>query len=277
MAFKQEAPALFAEFVGTFVLVLTVGCVVLSSAPAAWGATSIACVLMVMIYSTAAVSGGNLNPAVSVSLGLNGQMEWPQVGLYSLAQLLGGCGAGGCVRALFGKPIPVGPVGDYGFGEAFFAELIYTAMLCFVVNCCAVSKRNNPPTDPNQFYALAIGFVIVAGGYAVGPVSGAAFNPAVACGLAVTSGIGSCMSYAGAQFLGCVLGTKLFGVMRGQEELLVGHLLETFSPTLAVRCMSEVLGTFVLVLTVGLNLVNGSVSTAWSAAAALMCMIYSLG
>ena len=42
--------------------------------------------------------------------------------------------------------------------------------------------------DPNQFYALAIGFVIVAGGHAVGAVSGAALNPALALSLGNTSG-----------------------------------------------------------------------------------------
>merc|ERR1719262_2087498 len=63
--------------------------------------------------------------------------------------------------------------------EACIAEVLYTAMLCFVVlNVAAASK-----VAGNQYYGLAIGFVIVAGGYAVGPISGAALNPAVALGV----------------------------------------------------------------------------------------------
>ncbi|CAE7196151.1 nucI [Symbiodinium sp. CCMP2592] len=53
--------------------------------------------------------------------------------------------------------------------------------------------------------------------------------------------------------------------------------LESYQPSLSAKLLSEFLGVFMLVLTVGLNLVNGSPATAWSAAAALMCMIYCLG
>ena len=57
-------------------------------------------------------------------------------------------------------------------------------MLCFVVLRAAVSKMN--PAD-NEYFGLAIGFVIVAGGYAAGWISGGAFNPAVAIGIDVAS------------------------------------------------------------------------------------------
>merc|ERR1719262_682774 len=48
---------------------------------------------------------------------------------------------------------------------------------------------------------------------------------------------------------------------------------------LSVRCTSECIGTFVLVLTVLLNLLAqpASPAGAWSIAASLMCMIYALG
>merc|ERR1719146_573143 len=44
-----------------------------------------------------------------------------------------------------------------------------------------------------------------------------------------------------------------------------------------VRCVSEGIGTFVLVLTVLLNVLGSSPAGAWSIAASLMCMIYALG
>ena len=53
--------------------------------------------------------------------------------------------------------------------------------LCYVVLNVATSKI----TAGNSFYGLAIGFTVVVGAFAVGPVSGAAFNPAVAVGVAV--------------------------------------------------------------------------------------------
>ena len=47
--------------------------------------------------------------------------------------------------------------------------------------------------------------------------------------------------------------------------------------TLGTKLVSEFIGTFYLVLTVGLNVLGKSPAPVWSIAAALMCMIYSLG
>ena len=41
-------------------------------------------------------------------------------------------------------------------------------------------------TDGNSFYGLAIGFTVVTGAFAVGGISGGAFNPAIALGAMVT-------------------------------------------------------------------------------------------
>jgi len=59
--------------------------------------------------------------------------------------------------------------------------LLYTFALAYVVLNVATAKA----TAGNSFYGLAIGFTVVAGAYAVGPVSSGAFNPAVAVGLAI--------------------------------------------------------------------------------------------
>merc|ERR1712190_710280 len=58
-----------------------------------------------------------------------------------------------------------------------FAELLFTAMLVFTVLNVAVADGGN------QYYGLAIGFVIVVGAASVGSVSGGCFNPAVAVSL----------------------------------------------------------------------------------------------
>merc|ERR1719158_173456 len=81
----------------------------------------------------------------------------------------------------------LGPSKGFGWLELGVVEALYTCMLCFVVLNCAASIRNNPPDNGNQFYGLAIGFVIIAGGYAAGPISGGAFNPAVALGIDISS------------------------------------------------------------------------------------------
>ena len=65
--------------------------------------------------------------------------------------------------------------------KALIAEFIYTFALCYVVLNVATAKG----TSGNSFYGLAIGFTVLAGAFAVGPISGGAFNPAVAVGITV--------------------------------------------------------------------------------------------
>jgi len=199
-----------------------------------------------------------------------------------MVQLVGGFVGAGLFRLVcFPNYVVVAPIKPFGAGSSFFAELIYTAILCFTVLSCAVSRRNNPKNDPNQFYALAIGFVIIAGGYAVGSISGAALNPAVALGLGGASGkeVGWPWLYSAAELLGAALAAGTFRVLRHEEfaEEATEESLEKYEAGLATRCAAEFLGAFVLTLTVGLNLIAKSPATAFSAAAALTCMVYSLG
>jgi len=59
--------------------------------------------------------------------------------------------------------------------------LLFTFALAWVVLNVATSKDH----PNNSFYGLAIGFTVMAGAFAVGGISGGAFNPAVAVGGAV--------------------------------------------------------------------------------------------
>eukprot|EP00929_Paragymnodinium_shiwhaense_P064261 TRINITY_DN3217_c1_g1_i1.p1 TRINITY_DN3217_c1_g1~~TRINITY_DN3217_c1_g1_i1.p1 ORF type:complete len:459 (+),score=129.55 TRINITY_DN3217_c1_g1_i1:97-1473(+) len=263
-----------AEFLGTFLLVFTVGCNVLSE-NAMWGGVSIACVLMVSIYALGGISGANFNPAVSVAIGLVQQMggagmDWTTVGIYCAVQLAAGIAAGFAYFGLFGKAFNLAPVGDFSLIAAGVCEMLYTFMLCFVVLNVAVAKKNK--TEKGQYFGLAIGFVIIAGAYGAGAVSGGCFNPAVATGIDVSSahlGFGSCLTYILFELVGAAMAAALFCVVRPED----------FDKTTTdfVPLVSEFLGTYILVLTVGLNVLAQSKAAAFSIAASLMCMIYALG
>jgi aquaporin Z len=143
-------------------------------------------------------------------------------------------------------------------------------MLCFVVLNVAVAKK----TTPNDYFGLAIGFVIVAGAYGAGAVSGGCFNPAVAIGIDVSSahlGIGWCLAYTVFELIGAALAAGLFKVVRPAE------FEEGAETSTASKLTSEFLGTYILVLTVGLNVLGKSPAGAFSIAASLMCMIFALG
>ena len=65
--------------------------------------------------------------------------------------------------------------------RALVAEFLFTFALAYVVLNVATAKG----TSGNSFYGLVIGFTVLTGAYAVGPISGGAFNPAVAVGITV--------------------------------------------------------------------------------------------
>merc|ERR1719498_338466 len=143
-------------------------------------------------------------------------MDWKEVGIYCAVQVAAGICAGLAYGAMFFKVINVAPKPGFGWWEAMLAEVLYTFMLCFVVLNVAASKKNGCDTG-NQFYGLAIGFVIVAGAYGAGAISGGCFNPAVALGLDVSSagvGFGWSLAYTGYELIGAALAAGLFRICR---------------------------------------------------------------
>jgi len=255
------------EFLGTFILVATVGANVLTGS-STWAVLSIASSLMVAIFALASVSGANFNPAVSLALCLNGSMPASTMAMYMVSQLAGGITAALCATAAFGEFSNFGPAGKYTWVEAGIAETLYTFMLCFVVLRAAVADCN-PST--NEYFAVAIGFVVVAGGYAAGGISGGAFNPAVAFGLDVASahlGVKYCFVYTGFELLGAALAVAVHKVVDTGAK---------GTSTFMQKAVSEFVGTYFLVLTVFLNVTGASPAGGLSIAASLMCMIYALG
>jgi len=267
---NQLPSQLLSEFIGTFVLVWTASCNVLGNT-GNFNAISIACVLMVMVYSLGGVSGAHFNPAVTFACAVAGKLEHALQGLtYVLVQIIGATVAGLCMKLLngeFGGPIK--PQGTSGAVEALVTEFLYTFMLCFVVlNVACYSKAAG-----NHYYGLAIGFVIAAGGYGGGPVSGGAFNPAVVVGFGPMDGSNAkwMLAYAGVELAGGFVAGVLFLTMRRDDYD------PEWAPSLLVKLLSEFLGTFFLCLTVGMNVFTLSKAAAFSIAASLLCMVYALG
>jgi aquaporin Z len=164
------------ELVGTFFLTFTIGCTGLAGnatlAPIAIGAT-----LMAMVYAGGHISGGHYNPAVSLAVLIRGRLSPADLAGYWAAQLLGALLAAFAAWYVV-DPAATAQVSFSGrdIGVALLAEFLFTFALAFVVLNVATS-RSHPD---NSFYGLAIGFTVAAGAVAVGPLTGAAFNPAVA-------------------------------------------------------------------------------------------------
>lgn len=166
------------EFIGTFFLVLTVGSTVINGAAGVIAPLAIGAMLMVMIFATGHVSGGHLNPAVTLAIWIRGKISSADVPGYWIGQIAGGFAAAWLVLFMKGHPT-VAPMEFPSPVIPFLAEFLGTFALAFVVLNVATAKANSN----NSFYGLAIGFTVVACAFALGGYSGGAFNPAVALGI----------------------------------------------------------------------------------------------
>jgi aquaporin Z len=167
------------EFIGTFFLVLTIGCTVIDGGAGVIPQLAIGSALMVMVYAGGHVSGAHYNPAVTLAVFLRGKCPAKDVGPYMIAQVAAAAVAAGVVLFLKGNPTVSASSPDVV--KALLAELLFTFALATVVLNVATSKN----TAGNSNYGLAIGFTVLAGAFAVGPISGGVFNPAVAVGITV--------------------------------------------------------------------------------------------
>ncbi|MBP2705396.1 aquaporin [Microbispora sp. RL4-1S] len=167
------------EFIGTYFLVLTVGATVLTKTPLA--PVAIGAILMVMVYAGGHVSGAHYNPAVTLAVLLRGRINLADAVPYWIAQLAGGVLAALTATYIVNpRSVPTLSPSGRELGVALLAEALFTFALAYVVLNAATSKDH----PGNSFYGLAIGFTVMAGAFAVGGISGGAFNPAVAVGAA---------------------------------------------------------------------------------------------
>jgi aquaporin Z len=205
---------LVVEFIGTFVLVFTV-CTATNpkTGAGALAPLAIGSALMVMVFAGGHISGGHYNPAVSTAVRIRGKLTSTEWASYVATQLLAGVLASLVARVLTGAGHDGVPAGG---GKILVAELVFSFALAYVVLHVATASS----TQGNSFFGLAIGFTVVVGAFAVGGVSGGAFNPAVALGGSVL-GIFSWSDYwiyVVASLLGAALAAGAFLFVESDES-----------------------------------------------------------
>jgi aquaporin Z len=204
----------FAEFVGTFFLVLTIGCTVIGQGAGPFAPLAIGSALMVMIFAGGHISGGHFNPAVTLGVWLRGKCETKDVAPYMIFQIMGAMLAALVVKFLKGGAavVPLQPEAV----PALLAEFLFTFALVYVVLNVATAKG----TSGNSFYGLAIGFTVLVGAFSVGNISGGAFNPAVAVGISILglSSWANIWIYLVAEFAGVVVAAGAFKALNLAER-----------------------------------------------------------
>src|SRR3982751_3617856 len=206
-----------AEFIGTFFLVLTIGCTGLGAGTGVIAPLAIGAVLMVMVFAGGHISGAHYNPAVTIGMLLRGRLKSGDVLPYIIAQIIGAAVAAVIVTSVLRTGAAVTPIVPK-LGPALIAEFLFTFALVYVVLNAATADG----TSGNSFYGLAIGMTVMTGAFAVGDISGGAFNPAVAVGISVLglSSWSNIWIYLAADFAGGILAALVFNAInpRGQVE-----------------------------------------------------------
>ncbi|SIO33918.1 glycerol uptake facilitator protein [Singulisphaera sp. GP187] len=201
---------LIGEFFGTLILILlgngVVASVALLDKQANWIVITTGWGLAVTlgVYVSGRLSGGHLNPAVTLALAARGEVSWGRLLPYWSAQLAGAfCGAalvyadyfaaftafehthhilrGALVDGKLAGPAAGGagifatyPAFD-GLAGNFFSEFLGTALLLFGVR--AVTDRRNASPQMN-LEPILVGAVVWAIGLSLGGLTGYAINPA---------------------------------------------------------------------------------------------------
>ncbi len=207
-------PRYVAEFIGTFFLVLVIGATVMSGHPGVIAPLAIGATLMVMVYAGGHVSGGHFNPAVTLAVWLRGRTPTSDVAPYLFAQVAGAAAA--AFAALYLRPGASVVTMSIDVPRALTAEFLFTFALAYVVLNAATARG----TAGNSFYGLAIGFTVLAGAFAVGDISGGAFNPAVAVGVSAMglSSWANLWVYLAAELAGGALAAVVFKMLNPDDR-----------------------------------------------------------
>jgi len=199
-----------AEFIGTFFLVFTIGCTGIGAGAGVIAPLAIGAALMVMVYAGGHISGAHYNPAVTVGILIRGKLNAGDVIPYIIAQLAAAALAALVVSKFLRAGVAVTPIAP-NVGPALLAEFLFTFALVYVVLNAATAEG----TSGNSFYGLAIGMTVMTGAFAVGDISGGAFNPAVAVGISLL-GISSWANiwiYLVANFAAAVIAAVVFNMI----------------------------------------------------------------
>ncbi|XP_072956893.1 probable aquaporin PIP2-2 [Typha angustifolia] len=147
--------------------------------------------IFILVYCTAGISGGHINPAVTFGLFLARKVSLNRALLYMIAQCLGAICGVGLVKG-FQKAFYVRYGGGanelssgYSKGTGLAAEIIGTFVLVYTVFSATDPKRNARDSHVPVLAPLPIGFAVFMVHLATIPITGTGINPARSFGAAV--------------------------------------------------------------------------------------------
>lgn len=173
--------ALIAEFIGTFFLYLIIGMCVTPPGSAALTPIAVGIGLAALVYSCGHLSKAHFNPATTITYFVAGTHAKKDFLPFIAVIFAGAALAALCIALLNPEGLQTACPMNINYPRVAVAEFLFTFGLMWVILNVAIAKG----TADNAFYGIAIGAIVAAGAYAVGPISFAAFNPAVTLSLCI--------------------------------------------------------------------------------------------
>lgn len=222
---EQQTPTAYAaEFIGTFLLVTFIGLILSVQSPGGLGYREFAVVgllhafvLMMLISTLGGASGAHFNPAVTVTLTALRKISPIDAAVYIAVQFAGAVAGALVVKAILIDPADAVNFGATGVNEkfvsgdggAFVAELLGTFVLMWAIMGLVVNPRGDRNWAP-WIIGATLGFAVMA----VGPITGAGFNPARAFGPALVGAeFGGAGTFLFVYVLAPLVGALLAGVL----------------------------------------------------------------
>lgn len=190
-----------AEFIGTFTLVfigcgtaMLVGCDAANGCGYILTAFAFGLAIVALAYGVGNISGGHVNPAVSLGVLISGGMTVADFCGYVVAQILGALAGSGLLAAIFdmgGVEDKTGGLGTNGLGgvngsagAGVLVEIVLTFL--FVILILGVTSKNQ---SHGSFGGLIIGLTLVAIHIIGIGLTGTSVNPARSLGPAIVAAI----------------------------------------------------------------------------------------
>lgn len=185
---------LVAEFLGTLILVF-IGCgsvITLNGEPIniVQIALTFGFTVATVVQAICHISGGHINPAVTLSMFVTGDIKLVRAALYIVVQCVGAIAGAGLLKVI----IPESRMGGFGCNtvnglltplQGFICEAVLTFLLLLTVHAVCDGKRN----DLKGSAPIAIGLAVAACHFSAIQYTGSSINPARSLGPAVIANI----------------------------------------------------------------------------------------
>ena len=227
-----------AEFIGTFILVfigcgtaMTVGCDAANGCGYILTAFAFGLAIVAMAYSLGNISGGHVNPAVSLAVLINVGIDAKDFVGYVVAQCLGAFAGSGLLAFIFGMGGLEDKTGGLGANAAassasnpiLFAIVVEIVLTCiFIMTILGVTSKKQ---SHGSFGGLVIGLTLV-GIHILGiGLTGTSVNPARSLAPAVLAAatgnakpLSQLVAFIVGPFLGAALGAFIYKTLEADEK-----------------------------------------------------------